>query len=149
MLNNLLGHHISLWSLGLSILFFFSSPWQQVLRSNLPSGDFCSLARFSLFCWPSVKIRQWQIDLHILKCLSSHWEWLQYFLPGFACGWRPLLAAQAHCSTAGCMRHDALWGWWEHLNATWHQCDMPTLCQHFRWCEYFQVSRSSVKLSFK
>lgn len=102
------------------VFIFFPSPWQQALRRYLPSEDFCSPARFSLFCLPSVKIRHWQTDLVILKPVSTHRLCRQYFLPRFACGGRPLLDSQAHSSTADCMRHDALSGWWEHLNVTWH-----------------------------
>lgn len=68
-------HHISVCSklaltksLSFSLFVHFSPPWQQASRNDLPSGDFCSPARFSPFCWPSVKIRHWQMGLLLMKC---------------------------------------------------------------------------------
>lgn len=134
----------------------FFSPWQQALRSYLPSGDFCIPARFFLFCWPSVKIRHWQTNRPCPpETMSTHRGCLQYCLPGSACGWRPLLDSQAHSSTADCMRHDALWGRWELLNMTWHDRDYPCLqplhCANISddMSVYFQVSWWSLELSCK
>lgn len=106
---------LSVWVL------FSSSPWQQGLSIYLPSGDFCSPARFSLFCWPSVKIRHWQTCL----VLQKHWALTeaafstayQNLLANGALCWVLRLTAvqQTACNMTHCKHSKIIWMWGEKI----------------------------------